>query len=390
MEVKIEKFDHLGNGIGKIDEKVVFVKRSLPDEIVDVKIIDERKKYAFGKIKKIIKNSDNRNESICPYYDKCGGCDFLHTTEEVERDFKKEKASDLISDKLCFYDTKEFNYRNKVILHGDGSKLGFYEEKTNNIIDIDYCYLLDERINKVIRNLKKYIKENKCFIKEVMIRVGDEIILNIDGIVDKDFINTFSSVENIIINNKVIKGKGFIEKNLLNYNFKISPKSFFQVNYYGLECIYKILKENLSNHYKKALDLYSGTSVMGILISDFCDKVISVESNESATNDALINIENNNIKNIEVINAKVETVIDKLRDVDLIIIDPPRSGLDKKTISYINEINPQTLIYISCNMITLKRDLQLLNEKYDLKSLNLVNMFPKTYHVESVCVLKHE
>lgn len=387
MEVKIEKFDHLGNGIGKIDDKVIFVKKALPSEIVDVKIDVSRKKFDFGSINKIIKESDNRIDSICPYYEQCGGCDFLHTNIETEIDFKKDKAEDLIGKQGVFYNTKEFNYRNKVTLHSDGTKLGFYSEKSNEIIDIDYCYLLDEKINNVIRNIKNNLNKN-ILLKEVMIRYGDEMMVDIKGKVNNDFINNLNNVDTIIVNDEIIKGKGYIEKDILDYKFKISPKSFFQVNYQGLENIYKILKENLDSDYDKGLDLYSGTSVLGILISPFCKKVISIESNISATNDALINIKNNNINNIEIVNNKVENVIDSLTNVDLVLVDPPRSGLDKKTISHIKKINPKNFIYISCNMITLKRDLKELENDYILDKFYLVNMFPKTYHVECVCILK--
>ena len=390
MEVKVIKFDHLGNGISKIGEKVVFIKRALPNEIVDIVINKDNKKYQFATIKSIIKKSEKRIESICPYYDKCGGCDFLHTNDDTEEQFKINKGKELLDSNIEFYNTKTFNYRNKVVFHVKGNQVGFYKEKSNNIIDIDYCYLLDDSLNKVLDLLRNYVKNNKHNIKEVMIRTGNEIMMDVTGTVNNDFVNYFSFVDTIIVNNKVIKGKGYIDKQILDYKFKISPKSFFQVNYCGLEEIYHILKDNLKSDYNKALDLYSGTSVMGILISDFCKEVISVESNSSATNDALINIKNNNINNLKVINEKVENFIDKLRDSDLIIIDPPRSGLDKKTISYLEEIHSKNLVYISCDMITLKRDLETLKKYYDISKIYLVNMFPKTYHVECITILKRK
>lgn len=388
MEVKILKLDHLGNGIAKNEGKVIFIKRSLIDEVVDVKVIEDKKNYQVGIINDIKVDSKNRINVICPYYDKCGGCDFLHTNKEIEIDFKKNKGIDLINSSLNFYDTKEYHYRNKVTLHVKNNKIGFYQEKTNDIIDIDYCYLLDDKINIILKKLHCYLQKNDCNIEEIMIRVDKETMMSIKGIIDHKFLNTFNFVDTIIVDNKVVKGRGFIEKEIMGYKFKISPLSFFQVNDDGLKSIFNILKNNLNNRYHKALDLYSGTSVMGILISSFCDEVISIESNQNATNDALINIKENNIKNIKVINDKVENVIDKLEDVDLIIVDPPRKGLDKKTIFYIKNIRPKTFIYISCNMITLKRDLSFLSEFYEIEEFNLVNMFPKTYHVECVCVLK--
>ena len=390
MKLKIEKFDHFGNGIGKKDDKIIFVKKALPKEIVDVVINKEKKHYNFGEINKVISKSKNRIESICPYYYECGGCNFLHTTLNIENEFKILKGKDVIGKEPIFFDTKNINYRNKVVFHVEGNKIGFYKENSNEIVDIKYCYLLDEKINNVLKLLRNYISNNTHSIKQVMIRVGNEIMLSLIGLVDNNIINYLDIVDTILINDNIVKGTGFIEKNILDYKFKISSKSFFQVNYDGLECIFNILKENLQNKYNKALDLYSGTSVMGILISNFCNEVISVECNKDATSDALVNIKNNDIKNIKVINDKVENVIDSLNDVDLMIVDPPRSGLDKKTILNMKEINPKKIVYISCDMITLKRDLTSLKELYDMDSFYLVNMFPKTYHAESIVFLSYK
>ena len=389
MEVKTNKFDHLGGGIAKDNNEVIFVKRALPNEIVDIDIIKEKKNFKEAKITKIIKSNNERCSSICPYYDNCGGCDFMHANYSLEKDFKINKCIELFNIKPNFYDTNEYNYRNKVTLHIKDSKLGFYNEKTHDITAIDYCYLLNDKINNIIKELNIYLQNNKSKIEEIIIRSTKESMLYIKGELPTDFSNYFSFVDTIIVNDKVIKGKGYIEENINNYSFKISPKSFFQVNSSGLENIFNILKNRLTTNYQNALDLYSGTSVMGILISNLCNKVISIESNKSSCNDALDNIKNNNITNIEVINDKVENIIDKLENIDLIIVDPPRSGLDNKTIEYLNKLNPKTIVYISCNMITLKRDINLLNN-YQIKSIDLVNMFPKTYHCESIIVLERK
>ena len=152
MEVKINKFDYFGRGISRVNDKVVFVKRSLPDEIIDIKITKENKKYDEAKINKIVISSPNRIESICPFYDKCGGCDFLHTNYETEKEFKINKAIELLGKCDNFYETKELNYRNKVVLHVNNGKIGLYEEKSNTLININYCFLLNDNINKVIKD----------------------------------------------------------------------------------------------------------------------------------------------------------------------------------------------------------------------------------------------
>ena len=388
MKVNIIKFDHFGRGIAKVDNKIVFVDKALPNEIVDISITNSKKNYQEGKINKIIKESDVRVKPICPYYDKCGGCNFLHTNYEIEKEFKLEKGKELLGKIDNFYETKELNYRNKVTLHVKNNKLGYYEDKSKKIVKIDYCYLLNDNLNKVIEDLNK-IDLSKYNIETIIIKTNqNKILLEIDAIIDDDFINKFNYVETIISNNKIVKGTGYIEEIIDKIVFKITSKAFFQVNKNGLENINNIIKEFVKDKkLNKVLDLYSGTSLWGILISLYAKKVISIEINKEACLNANYNIVKNNINNIKVINGDVKDYIDSFNDIDLVIIDPPRSGLDKKTRDYLKKINSKYIIYISCDMQTLRRDLIEIKEKYDINSINLVDMFRGTYHVETVCLL---
>jgi len=388
MKVNIIKFDHFGRGIAKVDNKIVFVDKALPNEIVDISITNSKKNYQEGKINKIIKESDVRVKPICPYYDKCGGCNFLHTNYEIEKEFKLEKGKELLGKIDNFYETKELNYRNKVTLHVKNNKLGYYEDKSKKIVKIDYCYLLNDNLNKVIEDLNK-IDLSKYNIETIIIKTNqNKILLEIDAIIDDDFINKFNYVETIISNNKIVKGTGYIEEIIDKIVFKITSKAFFQVNKNGLENINNIIKEFVKDKkLNKVFDLYSGTSLWGILISLYAKKVISIEINKEACLNANYNIVKNNINNIKVINGDVKDYIDSFNDIDLVIIDPPRSGLDKKTRDYLKKINSKYIIYISCDMQTLRRDLIEIKEKYDINSINLVDMFRGTYHVETVCLL---
>jgi len=390
MEVLINKLDHFGNGIGRINDKVIFVKRGLVGEIVDVNVTKDKKKFMEGEIKEVVKASSSRIKSICPYYDKCGGCNFLHTTYPEEINFKKNKGIELLGNVNKFYETYKLNYRNKVTLHVKGDKLGFYKEKTNDVIDINYCYLLDDKINFVIDKLNDYIKSNIHELKTVVIRTnGNDVLLDINGFVTDDFFDEFEFLDTIVYNNEVMKGNGYLEYVIDNKKFIVNAKSFFQVNNNGLEAINKIIKEHLENSdCHTVLDLYSGISTWGILVSNYAKKIISIEENSFATHDALINKKLNNLDNLEVINGRVEDYIDRFKDIDLVIIDPPRSGLDKKTKEYLKKIKSKKMIYISCDMITLKRDLEELSDIYRIVDINLVDMFKKTYHVESVVLLE--
>ena len=391
MKVNIIKFDHFGRGIGKIDKKIVFVDKALPNEIVDISLIKEKRNYYEGKINNILEESKKRIKPICPFYDRCGGCNFLHTTYDNEKEFKINKAYELLGKCDNFYETKELNYRNKVTLHISNNKLGFYEEETNRIIEIDYCYLLNDRINNVISDLKR-IDLSKYDFKNIIIKTNlNKTLLYFDNKVDNIFLDNFNYVDTIICNDEVVKGDGFITEIIYNKVFKITPKAFFQVNREGLENIYQIIINFLKDkNINKALDLYSGTSLWSILISDYVKKITGIEINEEAVHNAKDNIKNNNISNVKVINGDVKDYLNEFKDIDLVIVDPPRSGLSKLTREYLKTINSHYFIYVSCDMQTLKRDLEDLKNNYNIVSINLVDMFKRTYHCESIVLLERK
>ena len=391
MKVKILKFDHFGRGLAKINGKVIFIPKTLPKEECEISIIKEKKHYMEGKIERIINSSKERSKVLCPYYDVCGGCDFLHTNYEVEKTFKIDKAQELLGKVDNFYETKMLNYRNKVLLHIKNNQIGLYQEGTNRIVPIKNCFLLNPLINKVIYDLST-VDWNKYDISEIIIKTNNEdLLMDVNGDIEETFVNQFSYIESIISNHKIIKGKGYLEEKIDEKVFKITSKAFFQVNKEGLLNINEILQKYLKNRIiNKCLDLYSGTSLWGILVSSYCQEVISIEINKEACQNALENVQKNNIHNLRIINGKVENYLDEFKNIDLIIVDPPRSGLDSSTKSYLKELKSQELIYISCDMYTLKRDLDELKDIYDIKEINLVDMFRGTYHVESVCLLSRK
>ena len=390
MEIEILDFDDLGSGLGKINEKVCFVKNGLPKEILKVKIVKENKNYSNCEIENIILKNKNRINPICPFYQECGGCNFLHATKSLENKFKIKKGEKFLGKIEKFYETREFNYRNKVIFHVKNGDIGFFKEKTNELVSINYCYLLNDKINEV---LKLFLKNKDLnFNGNILIRVNnleDSLVAITGSYKYIDLIKTSNLITNLIYNDKVIKGNSYFYEVVSNYKFKVSYKSFFQVNLDGIISIKIILESFLQDkNIRNALDLYSGTSVLGIIISKYVKNVISVEENKSSTDDALINKELNKINNLQVINGRVEDYIDTFKDIDLIILDPARRGLDLKTISYLKKIKSKYLIYIACKMDSLRRDTKYLKDDYEVLENYLVDMFPRTNEVESVSILK--
>ena len=390
MEIEILDFDDLGSGLGKINEKVCFVKNGLPKEILKVKIVKENKNYSNCEIENIILKNKNRINPICPFYQECGGCNFLHATKSLENKFKIKKGEKFLGKIEKFYETREFNYRNKVIFHVKNGDIGFFKEKTNELVSINYCYLLNDKINEV---LKLFLKNKDLnFNGNILIRVNnleDSLVAITGNYKYIDLIKTSNLITNLIYNDKVIKGNSYFYEGIPDFKFKVSYKSFFQVNLDGLISIKIILESFLQDkNIRNALDLHSGTSVLGIIISKYVKNVISVEENKSSTDDALINKELNKINNLQVINGRVEDYIDTFKDIDLIILDPARRGLDLKTISYLKKIKSKYLIYIACKMDSLRRDTKYLKDDYEVLENYLVDMFPRTNEVESVSILK--
>lgn len=395
--MKIEKLDYYGRGIGRINSKITFVENALKDEIVDIEILKESKKYNEAIVKSYNTKSKSRVTPKCKYYNICGGCNISHLKEEEQEGFKDSKINELLNrnlnieclDKIEY--SKFYNYRNKIVLHIKEDKLGLYKNKSNELIEIDECLLVDDKINNVIKILKKIIKNEKN-LKKATIKLGNitnEVMLILEGKI-KDYSELLNKVDVLIINDKVVSKKDYIISIIGNKKYKISKNSFFQVNQAITEKIYNEIRSNIEKiNPKNVLDLYCGTGTIGIYIADLVKNVIGIEVIKDAVLDANFNKELNDIDNISFILGKVEDKIKDIKDnIDLIIVDPPRSGLDKKVIPVINKLKAKNIIYVSCNPITLVRDLKLLKDNYNIEYIKPYDMFPNTYHCETICVLE--
>ena len=396
--MKIEKLDYYGRGISRSSGKVYFIENALKDEDVSITLLKEKKKYCEAKLKEISNISKDRTEAKCKYYNVCGGCQLMHIKEEKQEEFKKEKVEELLKKFLNYNKdvndivfSKNFNYRNKVVLHVKDNKLGFYKNKTNELIEIDKCLLLNPVINDLISYLKNYIELKD--IEKITIKVGNktnEVMLIIDGSITY-YQKLLEIVDVLIINEKVMTTKDYITSYIGNKKYIIKRNSFFQVNYDISTRMYNKVKDVIvKKKSKNVLDLYCGTGTIGIYISDVVSKITGIEVVSDAIESANINKKINNVENIEFILGKVEDKLDFIsnNNIDTVIVDPPRSGLHKKVIPILEKISPKTIIYVSCDPITMARDIKLLSNDYELVEVTPYDMFPNTYHVETVCVLK--
>ncbi len=395
--LKIEKLDHFGRGIARNNNKVIFVDNALIGDEVEVEIVNSKNNFSNGRVVKYLKRGESYTKSNCLYEKECGGCKLINLKYEWEKKFKEEKVQELFNKK--FKDIKvekivtsndSFNYRNKITLHSNHHHIGLYREKSNEIVDIDKCLIVNDKINDVIKRVKTFFNNQNSF-DQIVIKSSnlEEVLISIKGKLDEEkFIDYFSDCDTIIINDEIKKGTGYIKDKILDKYFYVSSKSFFQVNNLTTPKLYQLVVDEVKNkNYSKALDLYSGTGTIGILISDYVGQVIGIEIEKSAVNDALRNVKLNDIKNAKFICGDVKDFKEQYKNSDVVIIDPPRSGLSKEMITNLLEIASQKIIYISCNPNTLVRDLELLTSNYVIDKVIPVDMFPHTYHVETVSIL---
>lgn len=406
-ESEVLFLENEGAGVCKVKGITIFVPKTLVGEKIRFRITEIKKNYARGKLIEIISPSPDRTESLCPYYEECGGCDLRHQSDNKNLEFKRQKVQTAVS-KIGKIDIKvekiipsfkNENYRNKASFKVEENRIGFYGSGTYQLVDINYCRLLEEEINNALSVIRKYLKENKNDIKEVTIKHGNamnELLIDIYSTNKKDakikdyLVSNVVNLKTLVFNGKIVYGNGYISQISNGLMFNCSADSFFQVNGVTAEKLYETaIKEAKLSKNDVVLDLYSGTGTISSIVSSYVKKVIGIEIVEDAVLDANCNIRINNISNVKFICGDAAKEISKIKEqIDVIFVDPPRKGINRDAIAIMKKISPRKIIYISCNPVTMARDLSYLSNMYDIKKIIPVDMFPKTNHVECVCVLK--
>ena len=431
-----------GVGIGKFEGFTVFVDGGLVKDKIKVKITKSKKNYAVGDIVEIIEPSPYRVERKCSKELKdCGGCQIQELDYQEQLNIKTNEVKQVISRIGKLEDVvvhpalgmeEPFRYRNKAqfpIQKVDGSPvIGFYKKKSHDIIPTDQCIIQHDVNDKIIKIIKTYIRAYKVSVydekthtgvlrhlvtkvgftsKEVMVVLvanGRKLpYLNELASVLKENIPGFKTLvvnvnrekTNVILGNenRVIYGDGKINDYIGDLVFEISPLSFFQVNPVQTEVLYnKALEYAALGENDTVFDIYCGIGTISLFLAQRAKKVYGIEIVEEAIKDAKRNAEINNLDNVEFYVGKAEDVVPKMykqgKRANVVVVDPPRKGCDEKVLDTIVSMQPDRVVYVSCNPSTLARDLAYLNEKgYKSLEVQPVDMFPHSVHIENVALI---
>ena len=445
INVKIEKLSSEGTGIARYDGIVIFVEQACPDDELKIKIISVKKTYATGKIIEIIKPSAHRVEPFCKMQKVCGACQIQFINYDYQLKIKKQIVEDAMHNiggiDTCVGNTipspETMCYRYKIQYPISSTKVskrllaGYYKQKTHEVLNIKHCPIQPEIVDKIM----EFIRENalklnisgynelkhKGDLRHVVVRsslaTGKNLvvlvvnspkpfqkIIDIANLIYSNFkevsgvcLNYNSKKTNVILSNntELIVGKDFVKERILDKTFRIGANTFFQVNPKSAENIFKYVKDYIKNNFEHAtvFDAYAGVTTFGIVVSDVCKKVVSVEECKEAVKLADEVLKLNDIKNVELHNMDAELFFEKelktkKRRFDITILDPPRKGSTEKTLDNILQLTKNKIIYVSCNPATLARDLKYLVSKgCTVESLQPFDMFCHTNHVETVAII---
>lgn len=444
IEVLIEGTEFPSKGYGYKNNLKIYAKNTFPGQKVFGRVSKKKIDYAEIKVLDIVERAEYEIEQKCPHSGVCGGCSSQTVPYEKQLDIKINQVKELFNESGASigeflgieHSPTIWEYRNKMeFTFGDEVKggkltLGMHMKgKSFGIVNVDKCYLVDEDFRKILSLTVEYFREKMLPYYRVMSREGflrhlivrksvktQEILVNLVTTTQIDFDLTEyanilkeqsykgtlksvlhtenNSFSDAVVPEKVntLLGEDFIVENLLGLNFKISPFSFFQTNSLGAEKLYSIVREFMGDADSKVVfDLYCGTGTIGQISAAKAKKVIGIELIEEAVVAANENAKFNGLNNCTFIAGDVAETIKTVKDnPDIIILDPPRSGVHPKALDYVVKFNSPQIIYVSCNPKSLVVDLKVLEENgYKVQKTLLMDMFPNTPHVETVVLLSN-
>lgn len=430
--------DYTFDGLGVVRHEGLcfFVKDLLKGESAEIGVTAVKKNVGYGRVIRRLSESPQRVEPRCPVARQCGGCQLQIMGAELQAEFKRHRVADCFQ-RIGHLDVEvqpvlsmEFpwNYRNKVQVpvgvNRDGKVIsGYYRSHSHDIVDFDECGLHSEQENQILRSLRSWIEEagDPAQLRHLLIKhafkTGQVMVVLIaksENLKGKDellerltaaypqirsiILNVNEREDNVILGDREIMlwGSASIEEELLGLRFQISAKSFYQINPVQTEVLYtKAIELAGLTGEETVIDVYCGTGTIGLSAARKAKRVIGIEIVPSAVEDAKRNAVRNGIVNAEFIcgDAGVCTaqLLERRIQPDVAIVDPPRKGLDGATIDSLVRMNPERIVYVSCDPATLARDCAVLNERgYGVEVVQPVDMFPQTTHVETVVLLSHK
>lgn len=437
--IEIKRLGINGEGIGYINKKAVFVDLVLPGEEVKIEITKEYPTYLNAKLIEIIKPSKHRIEPFCPVYNECGGCQLQHLSYKEQLNLKRE----LIIGALKRYtkgavkfglvkDTigmdNNTHYRNKaslpVMFQNGKTTVGMYKPGSNHLVGFDACPVQNDDINKVYRLILNQMEKRKIeafnhggIVRYIIVRkthhLGETQVTFV--VTERDekikslakyLVDKFKEIKSVYevinkdmkthefftTNQKLLAGVAYVNETLNGITYHLKPESFFQLNTLQAEKLYEtvIKLAELSKH-DVVVDAYTGAGPMAFYMAPHVKKVYAIELNKESFDSLQETIKENNFDNIEALNGDVKTILNRHKITsDLMVFDPPRTGLGKAFTDFLIKYKPKKLIYVSCNPSTLAKDLNELLKVYDVKNITPIDMFPHTSHVESITVLERK
>jgi 23S rRNA (uracil1939-C5)-methyltransferase len=407
--VPLDRWAYGGESMGRLpDGRALFVPFSIPGETVRVHLVEEKRGFARGELLEVIEASPDRIEPRCKHFQECGGCHYQHMPYKIQVQAKQDILKDQLTrigkldpelvEKVIqpmISSPQEWHYRNNVQFHLDkDGRLGFQAPRSHQVVPIEECHLPEEAINHVWEQLDLEPVPN---LRKVGLRVGaeDEVMLILESDSDEgvefELDVPMAAVQLGPNTTHVLSDTPFLTMSVLEEEFRVSARAFFQVNTAMAEAMVEHLMETLPlNHRSVVLDVYCGVGLFSAFIAPKVARLIGIELDPFAVDDFAHNLDA--FEHVEVYQAPAENVLPELDlHPDVVLVDPPRAGLGKETLDAILKMEPHTLAYVSCDPATLGRDAKRLQAGgYRLVQVTPFDLFPQTYHIESISVLERE
>ena len=400
IELALTAMAHGGSALGRHEGRVIFVPYAIPGELVRVRLTEEHTRWARAELVEVVRPSPHRVEPPCPYFgpDRCGGCQFQHIDYDAQVRFKQEVVADQLA-RIGKLDVpveepigaaQPWDYRNNVQFHvTDEGYLGFLTADTNNIIPIEDCLIIDPLLDEVWTAFDMHWPEIYRLSLRCGSTTGDRMaIFELDEYQDFDIEVDFP-VSCILMmpdgESVVLMGDTSLVEYVAGRDYRISAGSFFQVNTGGAEALVALVREVLElRRGDTLLDLYCGVGLFGLALAGEVGRVVGIESDPSAAADFVVNA--GDLDNVELLEGKAQQVLHGVEGpVDLVVLDPPRAGAGERALGEVARLGPRRIAYVSCDPATLARDARhLVDAGYHLEVVQPLDMFPQTFHVESV------